>query len=371
MICSKCKINNGTIKNGLVFTPEGAFEQRDLYIEDGLISDHPVLACPDAEIIDAAGRYVVPGFVDIHTHGAAGHDFCDASKEGLVKISEYMKQHGVTAFLPTSMTFSEEKLGEIFSSASGFEWDQNRARILGINMEGPFISGKRKGAQNAEFIAKPNPETFMRLNKNCGGMIKLVTIAPEVAGGYSFIEEVKDQVHISLGHSGSDYNTARKAFELGADHVTHLFNGMNGFHHRDTGIIGAAADNENVYIELICDGVHISPPMIRAIYRIFGPDRIVAISDSTRACGMADGDYELGGQPVQKAGNIVTLKDGTIAGSASNLFDCFNILLSCGIPLEAALKMVTINPAKSIGMENLAGAFTAGAYADILLLEED
>lgn len=364
------------IQNGNVFAPEGCFERKDLYIKDGLIIDNPSLE--DRKIVDATGLYVVPGFVDIHTHGAMGHDFCDASVDGLRKIARFEKSKGITSFLPTSMTFDEDRLMRIFDTAKEIGTKNNTnsvqhgmARILGINMEGPFISVGKKGAQNADYIMKPDVNMFRRLNDSCNNMINLITLAPEAEGAVSFIKELKDEVHISLGHSAAGYDTAQKAFDAGADHVTHLFNGMNGFHHRDTGIVGAASDFENVYVEMICDGLHISPTMIRATIKIFGEDRVVAISDSMEACGMPDGKYQLGGQKVYKMGNKATLLDGTLAGSVTSLFDCFKVLLQCHVPVETALKMVTINPAKSIGMENKVGCFVPGAFGDVLLLDKE
>lgn len=372
------------IKNGLVFCENGSFEPLDIYCRDDKIAwfgptgsspegrDIALRAySPSEPVIDAEGLYVVPGFVDIHTHGAMGHDFCDASVEGLMEISRHHYRHGITSFCPTSMTYSKEILSAIFQTVNDFPGGENCAHIAGINMEGPFIADSKKGAQNPAYIAKPDIQLFRSLNELCHNQIRLVTIAPEVPGSSDFIRELKDEVVISAGHSAADYREACDAFSNGVSHVTHLFNAMLPFHHREPGLIGATADHSNVMVEVICDGLHIHPSMIRNIYRIFGADRMILISDSMEATGMPDGDYELGGQAVRKVGNLATLTDQTLAGSATNLADCFRNAVSFGIPLTDALKMVTCNPANSIGLGDSIGSIHVGARADLLLLDKE
>lgn len=372
------------IKNGLVFHENGTLRPLDLYCRHGKITwlgptgsspdgrDIPLRAySPSETVIDAAGLYVVPGFIDIHTHGAMGHDFCDASVEGLVEISRHHYRNGITSFCPTSMTYSKEILSDIFQTVNDFPGGEDCAQIAGINMEGPFIANAKKGAQNPAYISEPDIQLFRSLNALCHNQIRLVTIAPEVPGSDDFIRELHDEVVISAGHSAADYKQASNAFSNGVSHVTHLFNAMPPFHHREPGLIGAAADHAGVMVEVICDGLHIHPSMIRNIYRIFGADRVILISDSMEATGMPDGDYELGGQAVRKVGNLATLADQTLAGSATNLADCFRNAVSFGIPLADALKMVTCNPAKSIGLGDSIGSIHVGARADLLLLDKD
>ena len=356
------------IKNGLVFEPSGSFVRRDLSVD----SHHKIAETKDPadpDILDAGGLYVLPGLVDVHIHGAVGHDFCDGSPEGLGAISAYLKAHGITSFCPTSMTLPTQDLKEIFASALSVPADAAHAGIAGIHMEGPYISPAKKGAQKEDYIVSPDIETFRELNASCNGLIRLVTLAPELPGSMEFIRALHDKVAISLGHSTADYDTASQAFAAGADHATHLFNAMPPLLHRDPGIIGAAFDDPRVMVEVICDGIHITPSVIRMIFRLFGDDRVILISDAMRATGMADGIYELGGQQVFKKGNRATLADGTLAGSATNLFDCMRNAVSFGIPLASAVKAATANPAKSVRNDSI-GSLAAGKEADILLVDQ-
>lgn len=358
------------IKNGNVFCDDGRFEIKDILVADGRITDDINSAKADGIEIDANRKYVIPGLVDIHSHGAVGHDFCDADSEGLKEILKYEKSCGITSYCPTSMTLSKEMLLEIFKSATEIQPSSELAHIAGINMEGPFIADSKKGAQNGKYISKPNVEMFEEIFKASGNLIKLVTLAPEVEGSKEFIEKLHNKVTISVGHTDANYDEATTAFTAGANHVTHLCNAMPPFHHRDPGVYGAAADNEDVFVELISDGIHIHPAMIRSIFKLFGSNRICLISDSMEATGMPDGDYELGKQHVIKKGYHATLEDGTLAGSATNLFDCMRRAIEFGIKPEDAIKAASITPAKSIGIYPEVGSLKAGARADVLILDE-
>ena len=358
------------IKNGEVYNADFQFEFADLYIYDGVIVSDKKLAEEDGLVIDATDKYVLPGLVDIHSHGAVGHDFCDADVHGLEAILKYEKSCGVTNYCPTSMTYSYDILKDIFASACEVSADKEYADIAGINMEGPFISSEKRGAQNKNYIQSPNIDMFKKLDEICKNKIKLITIAPETESAIDFIENLKDVVNISVGHTNADYDKALEAFDKGASHVTHLCNAMPPFHHRDTGVIGAAFDRQDVFVEIICDGLHIHPSMIRSLFKLFGPDRICLISDSMEATGMPDGEYELGGQKVIKKGKSATLLDGTLAGSASNLFDCTKNAISFGIPIEDAIKSATATPAKSIGLYPSIGSLCEGSSGGILIVSK-
>lgn len=355
------------IKNGQVFSEEGVFKPGDIFIElDKFAADG------SGEVLDAAGLYVIPGLTDIHFHGCVGYDFCDGTKEAIEKMAEYQLQNGITTICPASMTFSEEQLSAIFANAASY-FGKGGATLVGINMEGPFISAEKKGAQNGAYIHKPDAEMFERLQKAANGLIKLVDIAPEVDGAMECIEAIHDKVRVSLAHTNADFDTAEEAFAKGACHVTHLYNAMPPYTHRAPGVIGAACDNEAVMVELICDGVHSHPATVRTTFKMFGDDRIIFISDSMMACGLDDGQYTLGGQDVTVKGNVATLTElGNIAGSVTNLMNCMRkAVKEMHIPLESAVKCATVNPAKAIGIYDKYGSLTVGKQADAVLLDKD
>lgn len=356
------------IKNVKAFNPKGFFEDREIYTRGELL----VADGQDAGggVIDGRGCFAVPGLIDIHFHGCMGVDFCNGTEAAIEKMAEYEAVNGVTAICPATMTLSEEEIGRVCDAAKAYS-NKKGAILCGINMEGPFISREKKGAQNEAYIHHPDTEVFKRLQARAGGLIRLVDIAPETECAMDFIQAVKDEVCVSVAHTTADYDIAKKAFELGARHVTHLYNAMPPFSHRAPGVIGAACDAPEVRAELICDGVHIHPSVVRTTFKMFGDDRIVMISDSMEATGMADGQYQLGGQAVKVVGSLATLADGTIAGSATNLMDCVRqAVLKMGIPLESAIKCASVNPAKAIGVYEQYGSLEPGKIANIVLLDE-
>ena len=357
------------IKNGTVFQDNKTFVKKDLYMENGKIANAPINAEVE-EIIDAEGLLVLPGLVDIHSHGAVGHDFSDGNKEGLKEILAYEYNHGITSYCPTSMTVEKDKIRQIFQEMGNWKDEKGLAHVAGINMEGPFLDAAKKGAHRVECILAPDVDFFRECNNSCGNMICLVTLAPNVEGALDFIKELKDEVVISLGHSAADYDTTKKALEAGANHVTHLYNAMNPLGHRAPGLIGAASEDENCMAEIISDGIHVHASMVRAAFKLF-PGRMILISDSMRATGLANGTYELGGQQVTVNGKLATLSDGTIAGSATNVFDCMRTAVSFGIPMEEAIAAATMNPAKSIGIYHEVGSLTPGKRADVILTDKD
>lgn len=336
--------------------------------EDICIEGDRFSSSADGETFDATGLYAIPGLVDVHFHGCVGFDFCDGTHEAFGALAEYQVQNGVTSICPATMTYPEDTLADICANAATYSSNKG-ATLVGINMEGPFISKEKKGAQNAAYIQAPSPEMFRRLQKAAGGLVKLLDIAPEAQGAMDMISALKDEVAVSVAHTGADYEIASEAFRRGAKHVTHLYNAMPPFSHRAPGVIGAACDAPHVHVELICDGVHVHPATVRATFKMFGDDRVVLISDSMMATGLPDGEYSLGGQAVTVRGNLATLHDGTIAGSATNLMQCMRIATrDMGIPLESAIKAATRNPAKSIGLFDEIGSIEPGKRADVVLL---
>ena len=357
------------IKGGKVFQEDGSFLEQAIYINDHRLVDKAEYQ-DDGEVIDAEGLLVLPGLVDIHSHGAAGEDFSDGNPEGLKKILQYEKRCGITSYCPTSMTFPKERLRQIFASIKGAQTEEG-AKVVGINMEGPFLDPVKKGAHVEEWIAAPDAAFVRELNQDVDGLVRLVTLAPNMDGAEEFIKEMHEEVCISLGHTVADYDCASRAMKLGAHHVTHLYNAMQPFGHREPGLIGAAMDDPECMVELICDGYHIHPSAIRAAFRMFGPERVILISDSMRATGMENGTYELGGQEVTVQDRKAVLKDGTLAGSATNLYGCMCKAVEFGIPLEQAIMAATANPARSIGIFDRVGSIRIGKQADLLLVSEN
>ena len=316
--------------------------------------------------LDAQGGYVIPGLVDIHTHGAVGEDFSDGNPAGLQPMADYYAAHGVTSYLATTMTLKEETLTPAMHAIRDFR-PNGGAKCAGVHLEGPFLCYAKRGAQAAEHLHKPDAGLFHRLNEASGGQVKLVTVACEEEGALPFIREISQICTVSLGHTTADYDTAMAGFAAGASHATHLYNGMPSFLHRAPGVIGAAFDAE-ASVELICDGLHIHPAAIRATYQLFG-DKLNLISDSLRCAGMPDGNYELGGQPIVVKDHKATLLDGTLAGSSISLLDAVRNVTRFGLPLAEAVYAASTAPALAVGLN--AGTIQAGRAADLLVLDSD
>ena len=343
---------------------DGGFRDGSVTVEDGKIT-----AIGGADVpcdVDAGGKYLVPGFVDIHTHGAVNEDFSDGNTDALPKLSRYYAKNGVTSFLATTMTLREEVLVPAMAAVREFVRPEDGAKCAGIHLEGPFLSYAKRGAQAAENLHEPDVKMFRRLNRASGDRVRLVTVAPEEPGALAFIREVAEVCAVSLGHTAADYDTAMAAYKAGASHATHLFNGMLALGHRAPGVVGAALDS-GATVELICDGLHIHPSVIRATYKLFGKD-MVAISDSLRCAGMPDGEYELGGQPIEmKNGKATLLGSETLAGSSTNLLEEVKNLVAFGIPLEGAVWAATAAPARAARLWDI-GTIEVGKRADLLLL---
>ena len=356
------------LKNAEILNENFDFVKGDLAIENEKIAGINIQNT-DGEFLDCTGLKILPGFIDIHIHGTGGADTCDAEAESIQKMSENLTRHGVTSFCPTTMTLSSEELEKIFSVVAGEKGKEAGAYIHGINMEGPYISLAKKGAQKAEHVRKPDIEEFKKLNSICN--VSLVDIAPEEDENNAFSKEASEICTVAAAHTSADAKTAKLGFENGITHATHLFNAMTGISARVPGVAGAVFDSDSVRAEIICDGFHVNPITLRMAFKILGEDRTIVISDSMKAADCPDGDYMLGGQTVYVRDGKALLEDGTIAASTSNLFDEFINLLSFGIDFTHAIKSCTINPAKAIGADKTTGSIEAGKYADLLIIDND
>jgi len=366
------------IKNGLVFGEDCKFASGEVNIS-GEFFTGKAESTDSQEVIDAQGCYVIPGLTDIHVHGCHNKDFCDADVDAIGDFASYEASKGITAICPTTMTIPQERLLHIAEVAGEYcDLTQHHKRnadteaiFAGINMEGPFISAKKKGSQEASDIRKPDIDFIRSMQEKSGNRVVLVDIAPEIEGTEELIQTLKNEIVISIAHTNADYDTTLRAMRLGAHHVTHLYNAMSPYDHRAPGVVGAASDDQESMVELICDGIHNHPAVVRNTFKIFGTDRVVLVSDSMRATGMQDGTYELGGHKVQVNGRRALLEDGTIAASVTNLMDC---MLTCvremDIPLETAVKCAAVNPAVSIGKFQQWGSISEGKYANAVLLDQ-
>ena len=325
-----------------------------------------------ADGIDLTGMTVIPGMIDIHIHGYGGADSVDGTFEALETMSTRLAAHGVTNFCPTSLTLPEETLSRIFTGVAKHRDRVTGAYPVGINMEGPYISPARVGGQNPAYVRKPDAAEFERLNAECGGLIRLVDMAPEEDDG-TFIRKVSPSCTVSVAHTNATYEQACDAFAAGCRHVTHLYNAMPGLNHRQPGVVGAAFDCAEPYdlmAELICDGKHIHPAALRTAFSVLGEDHTVIISDALSAAGTGDGRMVSGGLPVIVKNGLAYLEDGTIAGSTTNLEDELkNVICGYNIPVRQAIKSVTLNPAKAIREDSRRGTVEEGKIADLTVLD--
>lgn len=360
-------------KNGLVFTENCVFEKADILVKDGVFAAvGQDLPAGGEEVIDLQGKKVLPGLIDIHTHGCGMKDFCDGTPEAFQTMADTYIKAGVTTVCPASMTLPPDELSRIYKAyAAWMEKPHPGTRLIGINMEGPFISVPKKGAHVAGYVIPADLETFKKLNADSGNRIRLVDVAPEQFNNLAFIEQAKDICTVSIAHTDGTYDQVMAGYAAGATSTTHLFNAMTGLVHREPGTVGAAID-AGAYTELICDGAHVHPAVIRATFKAVGDDKVVVISDSLMAAGMPDGTIcSLGGQEVVVKDGRAQLPNGTIAGSVVNILEEIRRLMSFGIPEETAIKCSTINPAKAARMDDVVGSISVGKYADLLVLNED
>ena len=317
---------------------------------------------------------VLPGFIDEHIHGAGGSDAMDGNTKDLAIIAETVAKEGTTSFLATTMTQSKENILKAMRAVKEYREaaGEQGARIAGVHLEGPFIAAAHKGAQPLEYVAAPDAKTFDEYNAACGNAIKIITLAPETDGALDFIRHIVAQgTVVSIGHTGAKYAEVKAAMEAGATNVTHTYNAQSPLHHREIGVVGSALLLEDLYCELICDTIHVAVPAMQLLVKNKRADKLALITDAMRAKGLADGVSELGGQTVYVKGGEARLADGTLAGSVLRMNRALqNMVEKVGVPLTQAVDYCTINPARTLKMENEAGSIAEGKRADFAVLND-
>jgi N-acetylglucosamine-6-phosphate deacetylase len=364
------------LKNCKYLSPEGFFTDGDIEIRnEEIVSSGRISSAADGEVLDLKGLRIIPGFIDIHFHGAMGYDIMDAPLEGFKQIANYLVKNGTTSFLATTITSPKQNLENtlkmIYTIAE--KEDNIFASILGVHVEGPFINQVKKGCHNANWMRCPAVDEFEDLKKILGTDLKThMTVAPEVEGALEFIKYASaNGASISIGHSNATADITKKAIENGAVSFTHLFNAMRGIDHREPGVAGAAL-NSKCFVELICDGVHVHPDIVKLIYKLKGSESIILVTDAMKAAGLGDGQYEFGGFKVIVHDRIARKEDGTLASSTLTMLNAVkNIIEFTGSSLEEAVLMATRNPAQAIGAYDKVGSIETGKRADLVALNDN
>ena len=359
------------ITGGWVYDPEEGFAERTVCTDGEKIAR----SSGDAQNLDASGCYVLPLLIDLHIHGYAGADVGSAEPAELERMARALLMQGVGAFCPTTMTLPEARLAAVCRCTAVYCKERHPgAQAAGVHLEGPFLARERRGSHDEALLQNPDPELLRRLQKAGEGVVRLMTLAPELPGALPLIQmAVKQGVRVSLGHTQADYDTAQAALRAGAAQCTHLLNAMTPFGHRAPGVMGAAFDVPDTMVELICDGIHVHPAMVRAIFRLFGPERVLLVSDALPAAGMPEGTYCLGSQEimVHHGRAVLSGKPETLAGSVCGLMECLRRAVSFGIPLADAVRAASWNPACALGLETRMGSLRPGQEAGAVLLERE
>lgn len=324
------------------------------------------------EIIDGKGQFLAPGFIDIHNHGNTGHDIMDSTEEALDEMAKFHLKNGVTSFLGTIITSSNENIVNAIENMVDYPNKEDGSELLGIHLEGPFFSQEKKGAQPSEYIRRPNLEDIQNLVKLSKGKMKMVSLAPEIEGALEIISFLKSEgITVAMAHSNGTFAEIMAGINHGATVATHLYNGMRNFSHREPGIIGASLTDDRIYCELIYDRIHLHDIAVKMALKMKGPDKIVLVSDAMRAAGLEDGDYELGGQKVIVKDGAARLENGNLAGSTLNLRDAvYNAINNLNLSIVDSIRMASLSPAKAIGIDKYKGSIEIGKDADLLLIDE-
>jgi len=368
------------IINGTIITPFHLVSGKAIIVEKGRIreivneEELNTATLTGAEVIEGKDKFIVPGYIDIHVHGGGGSDVMDGDYEAINQIAIAHSHFGTTSFLPTTMTMSKDKIIRSLRSICGaVKKGTEGAEILGIHMEGPYINPEKKGAQKEEDIKKISIEEFLEFNQASGNLIRLVTIAPEMPGAIGLIKYLyKQGIIASVGHTNATYVQVQAGIQAGLSHVTHAFNAMRELHHREPGVVGAALTSPELTVEVIADGIHIHPIVLKILTKIKEGEKIVLITDAMRAAGIKEGTYDLGGQEVIVAKGQARLKDGTLAGSVLTMDKAVkNMVNKVGIQLPKAIQMASFNPARSIGIDDKKGSLEPGKDADIVILNKN
>lgn len=360
-------------KNASVYAEGKGIIRTSVYFDDKIRQIGGYVAGAE-EIELPENAVVLPGFIDEHIHGAGGSDAMDGNTKDLAIIAETVAKEGTTSFLATTMTQSKENILKAMRAVKEYREaaGEQGARIAGVHLEGPFIAAAHKGAQPLEYVAAPDAKTFDEYNAACGNAIKIITLAPETDGALDFIRHIVAQgTVVSIGHTGAKYAEVKAAMEAGATNVTHTYNAQSPLHHREIGVVGSALLLEDLYCELICDTIHVSVPAMQLLVKNKRADKLALITDAMRAKGLADGVSELGGQTVYVKGGEARLADGTLAGSVLRMNRALqNMVEKVGVPLTQAVDYCTINPARTLKMDNEAGSIAEGKRADFAVLND-